>query len=163
MGCARLRISAFPRIGDGDRDRVWQEAVPIVLASSGSHFAPPTAVNDGILPANSADRSVPRFEWERSAPGEWIEYAWSSPQRIRGVEVYWADDGGGSGVRLPSSWRVVYWDGNAWRPAGGVSPYEIRKDGFSRVSFDPVATTRLRLEVQLPERGVAGILEWRIE
>ena len=164
MGCARLRISAFPQIGDGADARVWREAVPIVLASTSSHLAPPTAANDGILPANSADRNVPRFQWERSASVEWIEYQWSAPQHIRGAEVYWADEGGernSGGVRLPSSWRLVYWDGNSWRPVGGISQYEIRRDEFSRVQFDRVTTTRLRLEVQLPERGTAGILEWR--
>jgi len=165
MGCARLRISAFPQIGEGPDARTWKEAVPIVLASSSDHFSSPAAANDEILPANSADRNVPRFEWpDRSCPVQWIEYQWSSPQRISRSEVYWADDGTVrrfGGVRLPAAWQVTYWDGSAWRPVSAASGYEVRRDDFSRVRFSPVTTTRLRLEVSLHEGGTAGILEWR--
>lgn len=160
MGCARLRISAFPRIGEGPGAKEWQESVPIWLASRSGHFDPPSALGDGILPRDSADRSIPRFLWpEPSSEPQWIELMYSEPRRIAGAEVYWAEEGS---VRLPSAWRVLYWDGAGFRPVSGTSEYELRKDAFSRVRFDPVRTPRLRLEVQLRERSTAGILECRL-
>lgn len=164
MGCARLRISAFPRIGQGPEARVWKEAVPIVLASQSGPYDPPTASNDGILPASSSDLTVPRFVWtERHGGTDWIEYMWSAPRRISATSVYWAATPRWGGVQLPASWKVQYWDGNQWQPVTGASPYEIRKDAFSRVRFDAVTTTGLRLAVELQESFTAGILEWQVE
>ncbi|MCZ2080461.1 MAG: glycoside hydrolase family 127 protein [Bryobacteraceae bacterium] len=166
MGCARLRISAFPVFGDGPEAHTWSERQPpILLASNASHYNPPTVVIDGVTPRNSADRNTPRFSWpvERQSATEWLEIQWSEPRRIARTEVYWADDGSEqrSGVRLPAAWKVVWWDGAAWRDVSGSSGYESRVDGFSVVSFSPVETTRLRLEVKTAAGGV-GIYEWRI-
>ena len=63
MGAARLRISSFPQIGEGADARAWDGPAPMVQASASSHFDPPSAVLDGLVPANSADRSIPRFVW----------------------------------------------------------------------------------------------------
>lgn len=163
MGCARLRIASFPEIGDGASARAWKESVPIVLSSSGDHFHPPSAANDEVLPANSADTSIPRFQWSGGGGSvEWIEYMWAAPQRIGSTSVYWAAESGArGGLRLPVAWKVTYWDGGTWRPVTGVSVYETRRDAFNTVRFDAVNTTRIRLEVQPAERGTAGILEWR--
>lgn len=164
MGCARLRISSFPQIGEGPHARVWKDSVPVALASSSSHFEPPSAMGDELLPESSADRRIPRFIWpDRRGSREWVEYLFSTPRNVASVEVYWAnDEPAGGACRLPESWEVLWWDGNRWQPVSGASPYEIRKDGFSRARFTPVQTNRIRLAVQLRERNTAGILEWRV-
>ena len=82
MGAARLRISAFPQIGDGPDAHVWDGPAPIVQASASSHFEPPSAVFDGLAPADSADRSIPRFVWPQGEAGMWIEYRYSEPRTI---------------------------------------------------------------------------------
>ncbi len=162
MGCARLRISAFPQIGEGAEAREWKEAPPLVFASYTSHFEPPTAVSDEIVPASSADTKAPRFTWgERRGTAEWIEYYYSRPRRVRGVEVYWVDDSSGP-YRLPAAWEVLYWSGKRWEAVQGATGYEIRKDRFSRVRFSPLETSRVRLKVQLQERYSAGVLELRV-
>ena len=109
MGAARLRISSFPQIGDGPDAHVWDGPAPIVQASASSHFEPPSAVLDGLVPSNSADRSIPRFVWPQGEGGMWIEYRYSEPRTIGSAEVYWAADADGRGCALPSSWsaRVV--------------------------------------------------------
>lgn len=165
MGAARLRISAFPQIGEGPNALVWKDTVPIVLASAASYLEPPSAVTDGLTPPNSADTKTPRFLWpfDQRRAEEWIEFRYSRPQRMGSVEVYWVDDEAGRGNPvLPSSWRVEFWDGTRWQAAPGAPEYEIKKDGFSRAQFTPVETTRLRMVVQLKEQRTAGIFECRL-
>ena len=163
MGCARLRISAFPRIGEGPEAREWGEPPPVILASAASHFEPPMVINDGVVPTSSSDVLVPRFAWpERRGTREWVEYVFSAPRRISGVAVYWAEDAGRGGCRLPESWEVLWWDGARWQPVADAV-YETRKDGFSRAAFAPVESSRLRLRAQLRDGAGAGLFEWRIE
>ena len=76
------------------------------------------------------------------------------------VEVYWLDDS--STIRVPESWRVLYRQAGAWRPAEAAGEYGVAKDRFNRVEFKPVVTDRLRLEVKLQPSLFGGILEWRV-
>jgi DUF1680 family protein len=165
MGAARLRISSFPQIGSGPDTRQWDGDAPIVQASSSTHFDPPSAVFDGLVPANSADRSVPRFVWPQSgnrAEGAWIEYRYSSPRDVSTAEVYWAADSDGRGCELPPSWSLQWWDGAAWKPVAAESPYTVDRDRFNRVRFASVHTSALRLQVPLQPRQTVGILQWRV-
>ena len=57
--------------------------------------------------------------------------------------------------RVPASWRIEWWDGERWQPVAGTSGYDTRKDGYNRVSFAPVETTALGIDVQL-KRGYSG-------
>ena len=100
MGAARLRISSFPRIGDGPEAHVWDGPAPMVQASASSHVEPPSAVLDGLAPSHSADRSIPRFVWPHGEGGMWIEYRYSEPRTIGWAEVYWAVDADGRGCAL---------------------------------------------------------------
>ncbi|MGA2147087.1 MAG: beta-L-arabinofuranosidase domain-containing protein [Bryobacteraceae bacterium] len=168
MGAARLRISAFPQISDGPDAHVWDGPAPIVQASASSHFDPPSAVLDGLVPSNSADRSIPRFMWPEGVSGRggeggmWIEYRYSEPRRIGSAEVYWAADTDGRGCKLPSSWWLQWWDGSAWQPVQGAAAYPTEQDKFNRVRFAPVHTQAIRLQVAAQGRQPVGILEWRI-
>jgi len=44
-----------------------------------------------------------------------------------------------------------------------VKDYAIRKRDSVKVTFDPVATKALRLEIQLPDKFSAGLYEWQVE
>jgi hypothetical protein len=162
MGAARLRISSFPRIGDGPDAQVWDGPAPMVRASASSHFEPPSAVFDGLAPSNSADRSIPRFVWPQGEGGRWIEYRYSEPRTIGWAEVYWAADADGRGCALPASWWLEWWDGSAWKPVEGVAAYATQKDKFNQVRFTPVHATAIRLQAAAQGRQPAGILEWRV-
>ena len=168
MGAARLRISAFPQIGESADARAWDGPAPIVQASASSHFEPPSAVLDGLVPSHSADRSIPRFVWAQGGggrtgeTGRWIEYRYSQARTIGSAEVYWAADADGGGCALPSSWSLQWWDGSAWKPVEGVPTYPTEKDTFNRVRFTAVRTNAIRLLATTPGRQSAGILEWRI-
>ena len=59
---------------------------------------------------------------------EWVECAFARPATVSEVEVYWFDDTGHGEVRVPASWRVLYKDGDAWKPVDGREPYGVEKE-----------------------------------
>jgi DUF1680 family protein len=123
------------------------------------------AVNDQLEPRSSDDHSLPFFHWwPRTGTTEWIEYEFPREARVAGTEVYWFEDSAiGGGCRLPRGWRVLYRDGETWKPVAAREVYTVGKDRWSRVSFEPVRTTALRLEVELAPDHSAGIHEWKLE
>jgi uncharacterized protein len=48
-------------------------------------------------------------------------------------------------------------------PVSNTTQYEIAKDKFNMVRFEPVKTTALKLELQLPESHSSGIHEWKVK
>ncbi|MEI6647157.1 MAG: discoidin domain-containing protein, partial [bacterium] len=143
---------------------------PVTIASrarpSASNVCPSdpvTAVNDRIDPADSDDGSVPRFTWwNHLGTKEWIQYDFDQPQKVSSVEIYWwgRDQ---KDCRAPQSWRLLYKDGADWKAVEGASEYGTKADRFNRVSFTPVTTTALRVEVQLQTDRSGGVLEWRVK
>ena len=77
------------------------------------------------------------------------------------VEVYWFDDTGTGSCRVPKSWRLLFKEGNSWKPVPTPSGYGTSKDTVNGVSFEPVVTSALRLEAELQPGFSGGILEWR--
>ncbi len=141
------------------------------------------AIYDGVEPLNSADESHLYF---RMRPPEgkpaWIEYEFKRPTLVSSSETYFVDDS--RFCRLPGSWRILYKDGDEWKPVANKGPYAVGRDRFNAVAFDPVRTTAVRLEVEpqniLYKAGAAGppaalrinkdtiwrefgIIEWRIK
>ncbi len=131
---------------------------------SASHvFGDLHAIRDGIVPASSDDHSVPRHTWwDRKGTEEWVSLTWPEPHSLSCAEVYWFDDTGRGGCRVPQSWQVQWLDGDQWRPVTGASRHGTARDTFNRVTFDPVRTTSIRLLVQLQEGMSGGVLEWRL-
>jgi len=122
------------------------------------------ALNDQREPKSSGDHSS-RFLhwWPRKGTAEWVEYEFAQATRVSAVEVYWFDDTGRGECRLPVSWRLLYRQGEQWKPVSNPSGYGCEKDKYNRTTFDPVVTTGLRIEVQLPEKFSAGIHEWKVD
>lgn len=165
MGCARLRISAFPVIGEGPEAVTWRRPRP--APHQASHcFENDTvrALSDGLEPKNSADQSIPRFTWwPRKGTEEWVTYQFDEPRSLSRVEVYWFDDTGTGGCRVPAACRVQWWDGNEWRDVEPDAQCGVARDQFNALDFRTVKTQRLRLLVQLQPSFSGGILEWRIK
>ncbi len=166
MGCARLRISAFPTIGTDPDAHKWNQP-PKTLPASASHcWGSDTvmALSDKSLPKSSNDQSIPRFTWwPRKGTTEWVQYNFDKPQKISSVDVYFFDDTGGGGCRVPKSWKLLYKDGDQWKQVDNAGNYGVEKDKFNKVSFDQINTQSLRIEVQLQTDFSAGILEWRTD
>ena len=166
MGCARLRISAFPTIGTGTDAQKWIQP-PKTLPASASHcWGSDTilALSDKMLPKNSNDQGIPRFTWwPRKGTTEWVQYDFDKPKIISSADVYFFDDTGGGGCRIPKSWRLMYKQGDQWKQVPNVGSYTVEKDKFNKVSFKPVNAQSLRIEVQLQPDFSAGILEWQTD
>ena len=101
--------------------------------------------------------------WDHRGSQEWAQYDFKTPAKVSAVEVYWFDDTGHGGCRVPASWRLLYRDGDAWKPVESASNFEIKRDACNRVTFNAVTTSALRIEVQLRERFSGGILQWKVE
>jgi DUF1680 family protein len=123
----------------------------------------PKRANDQFEPESSDDAAGYMHWWPKRGTAEWIEFAFDAPVRVSETSVYWFDDTGGGGCRVPASWRVFYRSGKEWLPVKAADAYGVAKDGWNTVKFAPVRTTALRLEVQLQANWSAGVHEWKIK
>jgi uncharacterized protein len=119
-----------------------------------------TAVQDGATPRSSGDTSHGAYgNWPKRGV-QWIQYSWARPVNIGGVSVYWYDDH--RGVRVPAAARLLRWDGLAWievkGPGGGGLP--LKKDAFNTLTFGPIKSDRLRLELTGKGESSTGVIEW---
>jgi len=134
----------------------------VVTSSPGGHD--PRAVNDQSEPRSSRDGTSSFFHWwPEKGSTEWVAYAFEKPSRVSEVEVYWLDDTGSGECRVPVSWRVLYKEGEEWKPVEAPGPHGVEKDRYNRVPFKPVTTGGLRLEVVLQPEWSAGIQEWKVK
>jgi DUF1680 family protein len=131
---------------------------------SASHDIPAYALNDQMLPKTSADESVPHMHWwPRKGTTEWVQYDFPGDQNVSRVGIYWFDDTGEGECRVPKSWRVLYREGDRWKPVVNSVPYSVEKDRLTPVSFDPIRTESLRIEIELQSGFSTGIFEWKVE
>lgn len=125
------------------------------------------AINDGEAPQFSKDRNpYGDFDWAPSkGTSEWVEYTFAKPVKISATSVYWIDNSGrlNGDCKIPKSWRVLYRDGDQWKPVENREPYTAEKDRYNRVTFAPVVTGGLRLEVAEQPDASAGIHEWKVD
>jgi hypothetical protein len=166
MGCARLRIAAFPVIGSGPDAHEWTPP-RMPLQSSHAHDDP-FALDDGVLPKSSHDQGVPRFTfWDHLGTVEWIEREIPEDRTVSRCGVYWFDDTGSGRCRVPKSWRLlVRSDDGPWSPVplAGSSAFGVELDRMNEVLFEPIAGAReLRLEVALQPGFSTGLFEWTME
>jgi len=164
MGAARLRIAAFPTIGAGPGAHEWAEPPDFRVAASycneGNQIDAPTSTR---TPSNSNPRDLPRLTWwPHGGTAEWLQYEFTPPRKVSAVEVYWFDDAPQGGCRVPASWRLLYKEGEAWKPVEDASGYGVKADRLNRTTFRPVQTRALRIEVQLQPGFSGGVLQWKI-
>lgn len=124
------------------------------------------AVNDGKLPKSSGDHDIPRMTWwDHKGTTEWVSYRFPAARKLSSAEVYWFDDTGRGGCRVPASWRLLVMEGQDWKPVTltGDARYGVAKDGMNRVTFEPVTAREMKLEVKLQDGFSGGVLEWRVK
>ena len=121
-------------------------------------------IKDGIMPANSADKTKPFFSWlPKKGTKEWIQYDFGGVYDPSIVEVYWVDDGPAGEHRLPKNWKIQYKAGNEWKDTWTPDSWIIEKDKLSRVVFETVKTDSIRLVVEMQDGFSAGLYQWRVK
>jgi hypothetical protein len=131
-----------------------------VRASEGAQN--PMAINDQSEPQSSRDNSdIYLHWWPRKGTVEWVEYSFQKPVTVSESDIYWYDDTGRGECRVPASWRLLYKAGGEWKPVENIEAFGVLKDRFNRVSFKPMTTSGLRLEVTMQPDWSAGIQEWK--
>jgi DUF1680 family protein len=183
-GVVNMQFMAIPYFLNANRQQgemeVWiaetlERAEPLAPPTTAS-LAKPSAshcwhadtlsgLNDRIEPAASDDTKVPRFTWwDHRGTKEWVQYDFDKPRRVSAADVYWWDERRiQANCRVPQSWQLLSWSGGQWKPVADASAYGMEMDRFNHVTFEPVETMSLRLEVQLQPGWSGGILEWRVE
>jgi DUF1680 family protein len=119
--------------------------------------------NDAV-PSSSLGDGVKRFTWwPKRGTTEWLQYDFPKPRTLSSVQVYWFDDTGRGGCRVPRSWRLLYKEGGEWKPVPGTCEFGTKADTFNTVTFTPVSTDSLRLEATLQPEFSAGILKCKVK
>jgi hypothetical protein len=141
-----------------------------------------SAISDQREPAYSEDGSAPFLRLHpQTGDRAWVQYDFARPAQVSSVDVYWKDDK--QYCVAPASWRLVYKEGNDWKPVTATEPYGVARDQYNRVAFQPVTTSALRIEIQLQakvyKKGTlgppdgnyldqdltwyeGGVIEWRV-
>lgn len=167
MGASRLRISSFPTVSSDPNALDWTLDAPKMpqYEASASHINDDLeALSDGVVPAKSDDTSIPRFTWwDHKGTSEWASFDFKTPRLVSSASLFWFDDTGKGQCRVPASWRLLYKDGDTWKPVEveGAGTFGTARDAFNTVTFSPVTTTGLRVEAQLQPEVSGGILEWK--
>ncbi len=139
------------------------ETLARVSVSFAGNSSQPNGVNDGVEPKSSGEQPAALCHWwPHKAREEWVQYNWKKPVTVAGAKVFWFDDTGRGACRLPVSWKILYQDGDAWKPVAARSDYPVQLDKWCQVTFAPVTTTALRLSLQLQPTWAAGVHEWKV-
>ena len=78
------------------------------------------------------------------------------------TEIYWFDDTGHGGVRVPRSWRLLYKDSSgAWKPVETADAFGVDRNKYNVVHFTPVTTPAMRLELVMQPNVSAGVQKWK--
>lgn len=133
-----------------------------ISASRGS--GRPQTIVDQVEPQSSHDKDNEFYYWwPRRGTTEWVRFDFDEPATLSVVEIYWFDDTGHGECRVPKSWKMMYLDGEAWRPVTTENGYGMKIDIFNRTTFKPVKTSAVKIEIQLQEGWSAGVHEVRFE
>ncbi|HWI19997.1 MAG TPA: glycoside hydrolase family 127 protein [Vicinamibacterales bacterium] len=119
---------------------------------------------DGEEPASSAD-SIAYFDWwpVQGSKMEWVEVTFEKPSTVSSSEVYWFDDTGRGGVRVPASWRLLYKSGDQWLPVETTGQFGTARNAWNALSFKPVTTSALRVELAMQQGFSAGLQELKVK
>jgi DUF1680 family protein len=147
----------MPRVGG-------PELAATIELSFTSGNCDPEGLRDGQEPKRSGD-TPPRNAhfWPHKGGTEWAQYTWQEPRALAGCRIFWFDDTGHGECKLPQAARLLWKDGDQWRPVAVTGePLPIAVDRWCEVKFAPVTTTALRLEVDQQDRWASGVLEWQV-
>jgi hypothetical protein len=85
--------------------------------------------------------------------------SFDEPVEVSRCKFYWFDDSRrGGGCALPQSWTLS-WDNGSGQFVPVEATGETKMD---EISFKPVKTKRLRLDIRQRNRMASGLYEWLV-
>jgi uncharacterized protein len=131
----------------------------------------PDPIKDGEEPAASNDPTSYFDWWPQGTPSGgtprvtsgWVEYEFPRSETLSESQLYWFDDTGRGGVRVPLKWRILWRDGAEWKPVEVEGGWGVDRNRYNVVKFKPVTSAGLRLEVEFQEGFSAGVQRWRVK
>jgi DUF1680 family protein len=118
------------------------------------------AINDGFEPRGGRDHSHGAYgNWPRTGT-QWVQYEWPRAIHTNRSDVYWWQDG--QAIHLPTASRLLYWDGNEFKPVANAAGMGVMGGRYNTTTFDTVTTTKLRLEFDSDGTNSTGIIEWKV-
>jgi DUF1680 family protein len=138
-------------------------ATTATVTASGRPQHSVEAIKDGEVPAASNDHASYFDWWPARGDKETVDYTFAHAARVSECGLYWFDDTGQGGVRVPASWRLLYKDGDEWKPVETQDAFAVAKDTFNTVRFKAVTTTALRVEVQAQTGVSVGMQKWTVK
>jgi hypothetical protein len=133
------------------------------VSVSGQSRRSPSMINDGEDPRSSADSAAYFDWWPVKGTAETVDMTFPKPSAVSEVQVYWFDDTGRGEVRVPESWRLLYRDGETWKPIETTNPYGTERNSYNVVTFRTVTTSALRIELKMQATWSAGLQEWKVK
>ena len=133
------------------------------VTNTGKASRSPGMINDGEDPRNSADSSAYFDWWPLKSSNESVEMTFPKASTVSEIQVYWFDDTGRGEVRVPATWRLLYKDGETWKPVEATSAYGVARNQYNVVSFKPVTTGALKIELTMQQNWSAGLQEWKVK
>ena len=129
------------------------------------------AINDGFEPESSGDRNHGIYgNWYSGGEWRYIQYDFPEYLTAEGVSslhtvsksnVYWFSDGGG--IIPPDEVYIEFWneENGAWENVSNASSYGTEIDQWNTTTFDPVATSKIRLHMKSNTEST-GVIEWQV-
>ncbi|MBA4494316.1 glycoside hydrolase family 2 TIM barrel-domain containing protein [Paenactinomyces guangxiensis] len=76
---------------------------------------------------------------------DYVAIKWPNPQSFGKMNMYFTTNANSS---LPASLRVTYWDGSSFVPVSNLKvKWAAASNGATTISFDPVTTTQIRVDM----------------
>jgi hypothetical protein len=152
-------------MGDDDGDNSENIALGANVATSFvNNNCSLDALNDGYEPSDSEDDShgiYGNYDYNnlvwlvyRNSEYEYVEYSWSTQQKIKSTDVYWYD---GSYYSAPTNAYISYWDGTNWIKGSSIS---TTTDQWNTLSLN-ITTDKLRLYMY-NYTSPTGVIEWKV-
>ncbi|TSA26506.1 MAG: glycoside hydrolase family 127 protein [Ignavibacteriales bacterium] len=125
-----------------------------------SHGKNLQAMIDQLEPKSSIDESLPYFHWWPSkGEKEFVQLDFTKPEEISEVFIYWFDDTGIGECKVPTTWKILYKEGEKWPAVYTTDKYGVEKDKYNSVIFETVRTQSIKIEIQSQKDFAGGIHE----
>jgi beta-galactosidase len=126
-----------------------------VFSDGGSDFGTSTTLPAAMLDGNTSSggwsnryskaATQTLLPVTNSHPSDWVSVSWPDPQRVDTIDAFFTTD---ANDQLPAAISVSYWDGFGWVPVSGQHvAFAGSSDAATRITFQPVSTTKIRLDM----------------